>query len=96
MTSIRRKNQPKVNRILLKVYGELVLAERTCQKLFAWTKSDNSTLEDDNARPDVGALVKTYLKSIKWEVLLRPFYSLDMVDQDFTNFDKGKKLKDLR
>ncbi|KAG5321136.1 MOS1T transposase, partial [Pseudoatta argentina] len=40
----------------------------------------------DNARPHVAKPVKTYLETLKWEVLLHPLYSPDIAPSDFHLF----------
>ena len=42
-----KKTAAGSHRILVKVYGEHALAERTCQKWFAWFKSGDLGLEDE-------------------------------------------------
>ena len=46
----RKKTAAEIHRILVKVYGEHALAERTCQKWFARFKSGGFEL-DDEERP---------------------------------------------
>ena len=43
-------------------------------------------LQHDNARPHVAKLVKTYLETLKWEVLRHPPYSLDIATSDYYLF----------
>ena len=40
----------------------------------------------DNARPHVAKPVKTYLETLKWEVLPHPPYSLDIAPSDYYLF----------
>ena len=40
-------------------------------------------LQHDNARPHVAKAVKTYLETLKWEVLPHPPYSPDIVQSDY-------------
>ncbi|KAG5326329.1 MOS1T transposase, partial [Pseudoatta argentina] len=40
----------------------------------------------DNARPHVAKPVKTYLETLKWEVLPHPLYSPDIAPSDFHLF----------
>ncbi|GFY05251.1 mariner Mos1 transposase [Trichonephila clavipes] len=40
----------------------------------------------DNARPHVAKVVKTYLETLKWEVLLHPLYSPDLAPSDYHLF----------
>ena len=42
-----KKTAPESNRILVQVYAEHDLAERTCQKWFARFKSDDFSLENE-------------------------------------------------
>jgi len=41
-------------------------------------RHNKMNLQHDNARPPVAQLVKTYLETLKWEVLLHPPYSSDI------------------
>ena len=43
-------------------------------------------LQHDNARPHVAKPVKTYLETLKWEVLPHPPYSPDIVPSDYYLF----------
>ena len=43
-------------------------------------------LQHDNARPNVAKVVKTYLETLKWEVLPHPPYSPDVVPSDYHLF----------
>ena len=43
-------------------------------------------LQHDNARPHVAKPVKTYLETLKWEVLPHPLYSPDIVPSDYYLF----------
>lgn len=69
------------------------------------TRHNKVILQHDNARPHVAKPVKTYLETLKWEVLPHPPYSPDvapsdyylfrsmqhgLVDQHFTNFGEVK------
>ena len=40
-------------------------------------------LQHDNARPHVAKTVKTYLETLKWEVLPHPLYSSDIAPSDY-------------
>ena len=40
-------------------------------------------LQHDNARPYVAKVVKTYLETLKWEVLPHPPYSPDVAPSDY-------------
>ncbi|GFY32591.1 mariner Mos1 transposase [Trichonephila clavipes] len=43
-------------------------------------------LQHDNARPHVAKVVKTYLETLKWEVLPHPLYSPDLAPSDYHLF----------
>ncbi|GFX26524.1 mariner Mos1 transposase [Trichonephila clavipes] len=43
-------------------------------------------LQHDNARPHVAKVVKTYLETLKWEVLPHPLYSPDIAPSDYHLF----------
>lgn len=43
-------------------------------------------LQHDNARPHVAKPVKTYLETLKWEVLPHPQYSPDIAPSDYYLF----------
>ena len=43
-------------------------------------------LQHDNARPHVAKPLKTYLETLKWEVLLHPTYSPDIALSDYYLF----------
>ncbi|KAG5318558.1 MOS1T transposase, partial [Pseudoatta argentina] len=47
---------------------------------------DKVILLHDNARPHVAKPVKTYLETLKWEVLPHPPYSPDIAPSDFHLF----------
>ncbi|KAG5321176.1 MOS1T transposase, partial [Pseudoatta argentina] len=47
---------------------------------------DKVILLHDNARPHVAKPVKTYLETLKWEVLPHPLYSPDIAPSDFHLF----------
>lgn len=49
-------------------------------------RHDKVILLHDNARPHVSKVVKTYLKTLKWEVLPHPPYSPDIAPSDFHLF----------
>ncbi|KAG5318098.1 MOS1T transposase, partial [Pseudoatta argentina] len=49
-------------------------------------RHDKVTLLHDNARPHVAKPVKTYLETLKWEVLPHPPYSPDIAPSDFHLF----------
>ncbi|KAM8715776.1 hypothetical protein ACLKA7_002770 [Drosophila subpalustris] len=43
-------------------------------------------LQHDNARPHVAKPVKTYLETLKWEILTHPPYSQDIAPSDYHLF----------
>ncbi|KAG5309752.1 MOS1T transposase, partial [Pseudoatta argentina] len=49
-------------------------------------RHDKVILLHDNARPNVAQPVKTYLETLKWEVLPHPLYSPDIAPSDFHLF----------
>jgi len=49
-------------------------------------RHDKVILQHDNARPHVTKVVKTYLETLKWEVLPHPPYSLDVAPSDYHLF----------
>jgi len=49
-------------------------------------KHDKVILQHDNARSHVAKLVKTYLETLKWEVLSHPPYSPDIAPSDYHLF----------
>ncbi|KAG5308502.1 MOS1T transposase, partial [Pseudoatta argentina] len=49
-------------------------------------RHDKVILLHDNARPHVAKPVKTYLETLKWEVLPHPLYSPDIAPSDFHVF----------
>ncbi|KAG5321119.1 MOS1T transposase, partial [Pseudoatta argentina] len=49
-------------------------------------RHDKVILLHDNARPHVAKTVKTYLETLKWEVLPHPLYSPDIAPSDFHLF----------
>ncbi|KAG5318798.1 MOS1T transposase, partial [Pseudoatta argentina] len=49
-------------------------------------RHDKVILLHDNARPHVAKPVKTYLETLKWEVLSHPPYSPDIAPSDFHLF----------
>ena len=49
-------------------------------------RHDKVILQHDNARPHVTKVVKTYLETLKWEVLLHPPYSPDVAPSDYHLF----------
>ncbi|GFU38207.1 mariner Mos1 transposase [Trichonephila clavipes] len=46
-------------------------------------KHDKVILQHDNAPPHVAKVVKTYLETLKWEVLPYPLYSSDLAPSDY-------------
>jgi len=51
-----------------------------------YSRHDKIILLHDNARPRVAALVKTYLETLKWEVLPHPPYFPDIAPSDYHLF----------
>ncbi|GFW69541.1 aromatic-L-amino-acid decarboxylase [Trichonephila clavipes] len=49
-------------------------------------RHDKVILQHDNARPHVAKVVKTYLETLKWEVLPHPLYSPDLAPSDYHLF----------
>ena len=49
-------------------------------------RHDKVILQHDNARPHVASAVKTYLETLKWEVLPHPPYSPDIAPSDYYLF----------
>ncbi|GFW87438.1 mariner Mos1 transposase [Trichonephila clavipes] len=49
-------------------------------------RHDKVILQHDNARPLVAKVVKTYLETLKWEVLPHPLYSPDLAPSDYHLF----------
>jgi len=49
-------------------------------------RHDKVILQHDNARPYVAKVVKTYLETLKWEVLPHPPYSPDVAPSDYHLF----------
>ena len=49
-------------------------------------RHDKVILQHDNARPHVTKMVKTYLETLKWEILPHPPYSLDVAPSDYHLF----------
>jgi len=49
-------------------------------------RHDKVILQHDNARPHVAKQVKTYLETLKWDVLPHPPYSPDIAPSDYHLF----------
>ena len=49
-------------------------------------RHDKVILQHDNARPHVAKVVKTYLETLKWEVLPHPPYSPDVAPSNYHLF----------
>jgi len=49
-------------------------------------KHDKVILQHDSARPHVAKSIKTYLETLKWEVLSHPLYSSDIAPSDYHLF----------
>ncbi|KAG5317999.1 MOS1T transposase, partial [Pseudoatta argentina] len=67
----RRKSWGKPGQISMPLYAQ---------------RHDKVILLHDNARPHVAKPVKTYLETLKWEVLPHPPYSPDIAPSDFHLF----------
>ena len=60
-------------------------------------RHEKMILLHDNARPHVAQVVKTYLETLKWEVLPHPPYSPDIAPSDYHLFrSMAHGLADLR
>jgi len=46
-------------------------------------RHDKVILLHDNVRPHVAKVVKKYLETLKWDVLLHPPYSLNIAPSDY-------------
>ena len=74
--------------------SDFVLASYTfgCMKMMRLTiwqyewRHEKGILQHENARPHVAKPVKTYLETLKWEVLLHPPYSPDIAPSDYYLF----------
>ncbi|GBM37090.1 Mariner Mos1 transposase [Araneus ventricosus] len=55
-------------------------------------RQDKVILQHDNARPHVAKPVKTYLETLKWEVLPHPPYSPDIAPSDYNLFRSMARL----
>ena len=49
-------------------------------------RHDKVILQHNNARPHVAKVIKTYLETLKWEVLPHPPYSWDVASSDYHLF----------
>jgi len=56
------------------------------EKRAHYSRHDKIILLHDNARPYIAAPVKTYLETLKWEVLPHPPYSPDIAPFDYHLF----------
>ena len=66
---------------------QLMRLSRTLkEKRTHYSRHDKIILLHDNARPHVAAPVKTYLETLKWEVLPHPPYSPDIAPSDYHLF----------
>ena len=67
---------------------QLMRLSRTLKEKRAhyYSRHDKIILLHDNARPHVAAPVKTYLETLKWEVLSHWPYSLDIAPSDYHLF----------
>ncbi|KAG5321150.1 MOS1T transposase, partial [Pseudoatta argentina] len=93
---IQKKSAAEAHRILVQTYGDtgdryrlqlmrLSRAFKEKRPLYA-QRHDKVILLHDNARPHVAKPVKTYLETLKWEVLPHPPYSPDIAPSDFHLF----------
>ncbi|KAG5313046.1 MOS1T transposase, partial [Pseudoatta argentina] len=80
----RRKSWGKPDRYRLQLM-RLSRALKEKRPLYA-QRHDKVILLHDNARPHVAKPVKTYLETLKWEVLPHPLYSPDIAPSDFHLF----------
>ncbi|GFT00900.1 mariner Mos1 transposase [Trichonephila clavipes] len=51
-----------------------------------YERHDKVVLQHDYARPHVAKVIKTYLETLKWEVLPHPLYSPDLAPSDYHSF----------
>ena len=58
------------------------------EKRLQYQERNKVILQHDSARPHVARPVKTYLKTLKWEVLPQPTYSPDVAPSDYHFFDR--------
>ncbi|KAG5314411.1 MOS1T transposase, partial [Pseudoatta argentina] len=86
---IQKKSAAEAHRILVQTYGDQLMrlsrAFKEKRPLYA-QRHDKVILLHDNARPHVAKPVKTYLETLKWEVLPHPPYSPDIAPSDFPLF----------
>ncbi|GJQ76190.1 hypothetical protein Trydic_g1933 [Trypoxylus dichotomus] len=63
------------------------LSRALCEKRRQYEqRHEKVILQHDNPRPHVAKPVKTYLKTLKWEVLPHPPYSPDIAPSDYCLF----------
>ena len=63
------------------------LSQALCEKRpKSEQRHEKVILQHDNAQPHVAKAVKTYLETLKWEVLPHPPYSLDIAPSDYYLF----------
>ena len=63
------------------------LSQALCEKRPQYEqRHEKVILQHDNARPHVAKPVKTYLETLKWEVLPHPLYSPDIAPSDYYLF----------
>jgi len=55
-------------------------------------RHDKVVLLHDNARPHVAKVVKKYLETLKWDVLLHPSYSPDIALSDYWLFRRMQQV----
>ena len=74
----------------LKPLWEIAIDYNWCVWAEYWRKNgrytSNIILQHDNTRPNVTKRVKTYSKTLKWEVLAHSSYSLNIASSDYHLF----------
>jgi len=58
------------------------------------TRHDKVILLHDNVRPHVAKVVKKYLETLKWDVLLHPSYSPNIAPSDYWLFRRLQQVAD--
>jgi len=56
------------------------------KRAYYYSRHDKIILLHDNAQPHVAAPIKTYLETLKWEILPYPPYSPDIAPSDYHLF----------
>ncbi|KAG5327632.1 MOS1T transposase, partial [Pseudoatta argentina] len=84
------KSAAEAHRILVQTYGDMqtITGDRYRLQLMRLSRAlkEKVILLHDNARPHVAKPVKTYLETLKWEVLPHPLYSPDIAPSDYHLF----------